>query len=184
MGRDKTELRRKLTSKALKLLHSLHDATIRECTESKNGEPKPIHEGRFTLITLGLLDFLCYEGILPFLSVGVGLLPEQRPRSVLKVQQGRNEERVDERRDRSNGEEILLLTVEGFLLILKNQDEGIALMIQERCLADLLAGLCELVIGPEALNGPTNLVAELDSILERYIKSCLVNMLFLSYCRI
>ena len=153
----------------MKLLQEFHNAIIKDCTGSRNGEPKPIYEGRHTLITLGLLDLLCYEGILPFLSVGVGLLPEQRARSVLKVQNERDEVRINKRSRGSGREEILTFIVDGLLLILRNRDEGIAPIVQERCLADLIVGLCELSIGPTAVHEPMNLEAELDMLLERYI---------------
>ena len=161
-------LRKELVSKALKLLHELHDATIKEYSEKKNEEPQPIYEGRYTLITLALLDFLCYAGIFPFLSAGVGLLPEQRSKSVLKVRYGKSEEKLNGRGHEDDGKEILLLTVEGLLLLLRDRDEGVAPIVQERCLADLVAGLCELVLGPKALHESENLERELDAILERY----------------
>lgn len=151
-------------NKALSFLTKLHDATIQEDAEHRNkGEIKPVHAGRLTFITLALLDFVSYEGILPFLSAGVGLLPERRPKSVLKHQHVRNEEHSKS----SDGEEILLLVIEQFLLVLKDGDEGIAPIIRERCLGDLLAGLCELAIGPKTLRGSEKFKDELDELLAR-----------------
>ena len=149
---------------------SLHHATIQEDAEDRKKEPKPVHAGRFTLIALGLLDFVSYEGILPFLSTGVGILSERRPKSVLKLQYVRREEDLksnDGDESGGNGKEVLLLVVERYLLVLKDGDEGIAPITRERCLGDLLAGLCELAMGPKALGESKKLRGELDMLLER-----------------
>ena len=162
-------------------MHELHNVSkVNEDTgnDEKESEPKPIYEGRFTLITLGLIDFVCYTGILPFLSDGVGLLPEQRPKSVLKSRHQSEKESLSVDRAGSDEREILQFTVEGILLMLRDGDRGIAHILRERCLADLLAGLCELTIGPKALDDSEKLRKELDMILEKYGSSILSYMLF------
>ena len=95
-------------------------------------------------------------------------MPERRPKSVVKHQYARSEEksRSSDGGEGDDEKEVLLLAVEQYLLVLKDGDEGIAPILRERCLGDLLAGLCELAIGPKALKESERLRNELDELLK------------------
>ena len=149
-----------LVQKAIKFISNLHKATLQEYETNKFREPKSIYEGRFTLIVLGLLDFISYEGIIPFLSEGVGLPEEQRPKPVLKA--------ISQRKEEKGEEGILGYVVNALFGILDDEDEGIAPIIRERSLADLLAGLCELSIGPRAMKNAEGVASKVDRLLNEY----------------
>lgn len=94
----------------------------------------------------GLLDLISLEGIYPFLSPGVGIPIEKRVQSVFK---SGLVTRPSTTVDRENNREISLLskiclTLSGIL----EDGNGLHLVLQERTLVDLIAGLGELAYSP------------------------------------
>lgn len=97
----------------------------------------------------GLLDLIALEGIYPFLSPGVGIPIERRVQSVFKsglVTRPSTTVEGETNRDRSLLSKICL-TLSGIL----EDGNGLHLVLQERTLIDLIAGLGELVYFPSAI---------------------------------
>ncbi|KAF2145785.1 uncharacterized protein K452DRAFT_356162 [Aplosporella prunicola CBS 121167] len=128
----------------LALLHQIHEADVSSQDQTK----VPISEGEYdedSRKTLyGLLDLLAVRGILPSLSPGVAIT--RRPKSVLK---GLNKPAESEH---ALQPDVGLLSeiIDGLAKFLQNAQIGLAPLVRERVLVDVLAGAGELAFSPKS----------------------------------
>lgn len=120
---------------ALNHLLQIHEADIvqQEHAAPNDGEGEYDEESRKTLY--GLLDLVAVRGILPSLSPGVAA--KHRPRSMIP---SLSDTAPSSKRDL----DLLCEIIDSFGRILENPAAGLAPMIRERILTDVVAGAGEL----------------------------------------
>lgn len=151
--------------RALVLLSEIHRA-IKEDTSAASNLTKDLSKRR---IVDGLLDLISLEGIYPCLAPGVGIPIERRVTSVLRNGVVTRPSPSGDR-PQAEGQSLLAETCLALNEIL-DDGAGIASLIQERTLVDLIAAFGELAYSPSVESKPSrNIYAcRLHDLLDRYV---------------
>ena len=139
---------------------------------------EPIQDLSKHRIVDGLLDLISLEGIYPFLSPGVGIPIERRVRSVLRNGVVTRPSNLDEG-SHSQKQSLLAdicLTLDEIL----EDGNGLASLVQERTLVDLIAGFGELAYSPLDESGfsRNTYACRLKGLLDRYVFLRNMNLTF------
>lgn len=126
---------------ALNHLLQIHEADIIQQIQAPPADADGDYDEDSRQTLYGLLDLVSIRGILPSLSPGVAA--KHRPRSMIPS-------RRDVTPSSDKDSELLCAIVDGMSKMLENPGAGLAPLIRERALIDVVAGAGELAFAPDS----------------------------------
>ncbi|KAK7546807.1 hypothetical protein IWX91DRAFT_297987 [Phyllosticta citricarpa] len=122
----------------------IHQADIANESQGRISNEEGEYDGDSRTTLYGLLDLLAIRGILPALSPGVSI--KKRPKSVISGLQEPNEFE----RSFSQNAPPLTQIIDSLSEILSDPAQGLAPLVRERILTDVVAGTAQLAFSPES----------------------------------
>ncbi|KAK7536476.1 uncharacterized protein J3D65DRAFT_628738 [Phyllosticta citribraziliensis] len=129
---------------ALQHLVRIHEADIANESQGRISNEEGEYDGDSRTTLYGLLDLLAICGILPALSPGVSI--RKRPKSLI----GGLQEPKESERSFSQNAPLLTQIIDSLSEIISDPTQGLAPLVRERILTDVVAGAAQLAFSPES----------------------------------